>query len=126
MPDPILVTGGLGAVGTYLVAELKLRGHAVSVMDVPHNAGPNYFRGDIGEYRQFESIVKKVKPKYVYHLAAEFGRWNGEDCLRRLLTSLRLCAFARASFSQFPAKGQTHAPPRSPQDLQALRISLGL
>ena len=79
MPEPILVTGGLGAVGTYLVAELKNRGHTVTVMDVPHNMGPNYLRGDVSEYRQFESVIKKVKPKYVYHLAAEFGRWNGED-----------------------------------------------
>ena len=75
----ILVTGGLGAVGTYLVAELKRRGHSVAVMDLPHSAGPDYHRGDVGEYRQFENVVSRVKPEFVYHLAAEFGRWNGED-----------------------------------------------
>jgi dTDP-glucose 4,6-dehydratase len=75
----ILVTGGLGAVGTYLVAELKKRGHQVSIMDLPHSTGPDYYRGNVGEYRQFENVVSRVKPDLVYHLAAEFGRWNGED-----------------------------------------------
>ncbi len=75
----ILVTGGMGAVGTYLCTELKRRGQDVAVMDRGHAPGPSYFRGDVGECRQFESVVRKVRPEFVYHLAAEFGRWNGED-----------------------------------------------
>jgi dTDP-glucose 4,6-dehydratase len=75
----ILATGGLGAVGTYLVAELRRRNHDVAVLDRVHSHGPDYFRADVGEFRQFEQVVRKTKPDVVYHLAAEFGRWNGED-----------------------------------------------
>jgi len=75
----ILVTGGLGAVGTWLVKELRGRGHEVWVMDRPHHHDPQYVRGDVGEFRQFERVVEGRDFECVYHLAAEFGRWNGED-----------------------------------------------
>jgi dTDP-glucose 4,6-dehydratase len=75
----ILVTGGLGAVGSYLVRELRGRGHEVWVMDTRHNHHPQYLRGDIGEYHQLERVVTHRPFELVYHLAAEFGRWNGED-----------------------------------------------
>src|SRR3972149_5953684 len=48
----ILVTGGLGFIGSNLVPELRGRGPA--------------------DY------------DYVYHLAAEYGRWNGEDYYENL------------------------------------------
>src|SRR6476661_6250408 len=62
----ILVTGGLGAVGSYLVKELRARGNDVFVCDMSHHYEPSY----APKARQFD---------IVYHLAAEFGRWNGED-----------------------------------------------
>jgi dTDP-glucose 4,6-dehydratase len=86
----ILVTGGLGAVGTYLVKELRGRGHNVFVADMRHHHDPQYARCDVGEFHQVERLwmgggwqngyaPKGRKFDYVYHLAAEFGRWNGED-----------------------------------------------
>lgn len=86
----ILVTGGLGAVGTYLVKELRARGHDVFVADMRHHHDPQYARCDVGEFHQVERLwtgggwqngyaPKGRKFDYVYHLAAEFGRWNGED-----------------------------------------------
>jgi len=86
----ILVTGGLGAVGTYLVAELRGRGHNVFVADMRHHHDPQYARCDVGEFHQVERLwtgggwAQGYAPSgrkfdYVYHLAAEFGRWNGED-----------------------------------------------
>jgi dTDP-glucose 4,6-dehydratase len=75
----ILVTGSRGAVGTHLVAELEARGHDVWGMDRGHFHGAMYLRGDVGEYRQFEHVIEESKPELVYHLAAEFGRRNGED-----------------------------------------------
>ena len=86
----ILITGGLGAVGTFLVKELRARGHEVFVADLRHNNSPNYARCDVGEFHQVERLwmgggwgagylPKGHKFDYVYHLAAEFGRWNGED-----------------------------------------------
>jgi len=75
----ILVTGGLGAVGTPLVRELKQRGNEVWIADRVHAAGPNYLRCDVGIHRQVECIFEKHPFDFVYHLAAEFGRNNGED-----------------------------------------------
>ena len=86
----VLVTGGLGAVGSYLVAELRKRGHDVFVADNRHHHDPQYARCDVGEFHQVERLwtgggwASGYAPKgrsfdYVYHLAAEFGRWNGED-----------------------------------------------
>lgn len=86
----ILVTGGLGAVGSYLVRELRGRGNEVWIADLPHHHDPHYVRCDVGEFRQVEQVftgggwsngyVREPKSfDFVYHLAAEFGRWNGED-----------------------------------------------
>ena len=75
----ILVTGGLGAVGRPLSDELRRRGHEVWVSDRIHSYEPYYLRCDVGEFHQAENIFAKVKFDYVYHLAAEFGRRNGED-----------------------------------------------
>jgi dTDP-glucose 4,6-dehydratase len=34
----------------------------------------------VGEFRQIERVMDRLGPfDYVYHCAAEFGRWNGED-----------------------------------------------
>src|ERR1039458_6224384 len=92
MDKRIFVTGGLGTVGSGLIAELRKRGHHVVSCDLAHQPDevgfsvrtdvsvPLYARGDVGEFRQLERIMEKLGPfDYVYHCAAEFGRWNGED-----------------------------------------------
>ena len=39
----------------------------------------DYIRCDVGNYRQIEKVFADYEPfDYVYHLAAEYGRWNGE------------------------------------------------
>ena len=83
----ILVTGGLGAVGTPLTQQLRKRGHEVWVADRIHAPGPNYIRADVGIHRQVERIFEEQKFDFVYHLAAEFGRWNGEDFYETMWTS---------------------------------------
>lgn len=83
----ILVTGGLGAVGAPLVQKLKDEGHEVWVCDLSHSEGPNYIRCDISEYRELEKVFEKIDFDFVYHLAAEFGRHNGEDFYERLWKS---------------------------------------
>lgn len=75
----ILVTGGLGAVGSPLVDELESRGYNVWVADLPWNERDRYYRVDIGEFRQLAPIFDEHDFDLVYHLAAEFGRMNGED-----------------------------------------------
>jgi dTDP-glucose 4,6-dehydratase len=90
MSKRILVTGGLGAVGAYLVRELRQRGNEVFVCDMRHHHDSQYARCDVGEFHQLERLwtgggwshgyaPTGRKFDYVYHLAAEFGRWNGED-----------------------------------------------
>lgn len=83
----ILVTGGLGAVGASLTRELQGRGHEVWVCDLPHAEGPSYLRCDVGDYRQVKRVFDLVSPDFVYHLAAEFGRWNGEDFYEKVWES---------------------------------------
>lgn len=75
----ILVTGGLGAVGSPLTDELEARGHAVWVLDQPWNERDRYYRCDVSEYRQLDEVFDDREFDFVYHLAAEFGRENGED-----------------------------------------------
>jgi len=83
----ILVTGGLGVVGTPLVKELRKRGNEVWVCDLLHHHDLQYIRCDISQYRQLESIFEKYQFDYVYNLAAEFGRWNGEDFYEKVWAS---------------------------------------
>jgi len=83
----ILITGGLGAVGAPLTRELRGRGHEVWVCDLPHAEGPNYMRCDVADYRQVRRVFDCVDFEVVYHLAAEFGRWNGEDFYEKVWES---------------------------------------
>lgn len=88
----ILVTGGLGTVGSGLIKELRDRGHDVVSCDLSHQPdeigfslntdveSPLYARCDVGQFQQIERVFDRMGPfEYVYHCAAEFGRWNGED-----------------------------------------------
>lgn len=74
----VLITGCKGTLGRPLVNELLRRGHEVWGCDLQHQRDANYFRADISNYRQLERVFEQ-KYDYVYHLAAEFGRINGEE-----------------------------------------------
>jgi dTDP-glucose 4,6-dehydratase len=80
----VLVTGGLGFIGSNLVPELKSRGHDVWVCDLYHSEKKNYTRCDVTKYYQLERLFDQHNFDYVYHLAAEYGRWNGEDYYENL------------------------------------------
>lgn len=88
----ILVTGGLGTVGSAIIELLRSQGNTVISLDLYHQPdqrafslrndmdNPPYVRCDIGEYRQLKRVFDEMGPfDYVYNCAAEFGRWNGED-----------------------------------------------
>lgn len=88
----ILVTGSKGVVGSYLTKMLSDKGYKVFGIDLYHHTGEvgfehemaktdfTYARCDVSEMRQLERVFEKAGPfDYVYHAAAEFGRWNGED-----------------------------------------------
>ena len=83
-PMRILITGGLGTLGQPLVKELRSRNFEVWFCDKYQYHDPNYIKCDIGEYRVVERMFQKKKFDFVYHLAAEFGRINGEDFFETL------------------------------------------
>src|SRR5438876_11739854 len=93
----ILVTGGKGTLGRGLVQEFQARAYCVLSIDLSHGCHefgfslrtdekqPMYARCDVGEYRQLERVFEEFGPfDFVYHAAAEFGRWNGEDFYEQL------------------------------------------
>ena len=75
----VLVTGGLGTVGSVLVLELRKRGHKVYICDLHHHHDPDYYRCDVSSFYQLQRLFDARSYDCVYHLAAEFGRWNGEQ-----------------------------------------------
>ncbi len=75
----ILVTGGRGFIGTNLTNELRSRGHMVWTSDILQGEDPFHIKADTGVYRQIDAIFRNRNFDFVYHLAAEYGRWNGED-----------------------------------------------
>jgi len=80
----ILITGGAGFIGTNLVNELQSRGHEVIALDYFNTERDNYIRANVKNSRQLEKAFEGRKFDYVYHLAAEYGRWNGEDYYENL------------------------------------------
>ncbi len=74
----ILVTGSHGTLGRPLVRELRKRGHQVWGCDLQHQPDDAYRRADVSLFRQLERVFEQSYD-YVYHLAAEFGRLNGEE-----------------------------------------------
>lgn len=96
----ILITGSKGVVGSYLTKMLADKGHEIFGVDLYHAFGeigwqqemskikPFYARCDVADFRQIERIFEKFGPfDFVYHTAAEFGRWNGEDYYEQLWRS---------------------------------------
>jgi len=80
----VLVTGGLGFIGSHLVRELENRMHEVWICDLMNSWKPNYIRCDVSKYRQVERLFQEHDFDFVYHAAAEYGRWNGEDYYENL------------------------------------------
>jgi len=83
----VLVTGGRGFIGTNLTHELRSRGHEVWTCDVVQGEDPKHLKADTGVYQQLDAIFRQHKFDFVYHLAAEYGRWNGEDHYENLWRS---------------------------------------
>ena len=82
--ERILVTGGGGFIGSSLVKELESRGHEVIAADLDNRDREGYVRCDVRAFRQLERLFGSHRFDCVYHLAAEYGRWNGEDYFENL------------------------------------------
>lgn len=96
----ILITGSKGVIGTFLTDFLTKRGHSIFGIDLTHGFGEvgwehamaknefTYSRCDVSDFRQLERVFEEAGPfDFVYHTAAEFGRWNGEDFYEQLWRS---------------------------------------
>ena len=94
MKKKILVTGGAGFIGSFLVDELVKRGHEVSVFDnleqQVHERGklPNYYNksarfidGDIRDYAALESVVSGSE--IIFHLASAVGVGQSQYEIKR-------------------------------------------
>lgn len=82
----IIVTGHQGTLGAPLFEALVDRGHAVYGIDKEHDDGAG-IRADVGEFRQLDAALRHYEVSSdttVYHLAAEFGRHNGEEYAEQL------------------------------------------
>ena len=75
----VLVTGGRGFIGTNLTTELRSRGYDVWTSDILQGEDKQHIKADVGVYQQMDALFRKHRFDYVFHLAAEYGRWNGED-----------------------------------------------
>ena len=75
---------GLYFWGTNLVSELRKQGHDVVALYLYNTDRDDYIRADVRNFRQLERVFEKSNFDYVYHLAAEYGRWNGEDFYENL------------------------------------------
>ena len=82
----ILITGVVGTLGRPLRQELETRGHDVWGTDLQHQAEQKYYRADVSNFRQLERVFEQDYD-FVYHLAAEFGRINGEEYYDTLWTT---------------------------------------
>ena len=81
------MTGSLGTLGRPLVAELRQRGHDVWGTDLTHSGDSQHVRADVANPPQLERAFDAARPDAVYHLAAEFGRLNGEQYTEQLWRS---------------------------------------
>lgn len=71
----VLVTGGLGFIGSHIVDGLVLRGDEVSAVDISAridtiNSDAKYYRTDIRDLDSLEKVFYSERPEYVLHLAA--------------------------------------------------------
>ena len=78
----VIVTGYKGTLGLPLCDKLRANGHSIYGIDKDHDHLDWSRRADVAEKRQLGNALRFFgadQDTTVYHLAAEFGRHNGED-----------------------------------------------
>ena len=73
-----LVTGGHGFLGLHVVQKLQKEGHTVTILS--HTArAKGEFAADIAQHGALAKVFARVKPEWVFHLAADTERGGGEN-----------------------------------------------
>ena len=75
----VLVTGGNGYLGKFLVKALQNEGAEVFVLDMNVEENSHRFKTDITDKNQVKSVVNKIQPDIVFHLAALLHRERNFD-----------------------------------------------
>jgi nucleoside-diphosphate-sugar epimerase len=75
----ILITGGLGFIGTHLEKALIKNGHDVTIYDRERVDRQKYIRGDICDIASIQKAFEDIKPEVVVHLAAMVSRKESEE-----------------------------------------------
>lgn len=70
----IIVTGGNGYLGTFLVNALKKQEANVFIISNDCEATTSQFIVDITNFEETQKIIHQIKPEIVYHLAANINR----------------------------------------------------
>ena len=81
----ILVTGGKGYLGTRLVDRLKSEGAEVYTLSLEPSEDDREYQVDICNAKQVEAMVSKIRPDYVYHLAASLDRQRDFDRYEQIM-----------------------------------------
>src|SRR5262245_654266 len=125
-----LVTGGTGFIGNELVRQLKGKGRAVAMLDNCSRVAPQIddlqgvplYDVDILEQQKVTSVLRELKPRVVFHLAAIHFipecNANPERTLRvnveATLGLLRACTSSGAEHVVFASSGAVYADSGTP------------
>lgn len=85
----VLVFGGVGFLGSYLVEELKKRSYKITVADIleNHHADVDFISCDISNQKEINEIFEKNKFEIVYNLA---GFANLDNAVRNPIKTIEL------------------------------------
>lgn len=70
----IVVTGGNGYLGSFLVKSLKEKGADVYIISIDAEKDDHNFPIDITEFDELNTVILQIQPDIVYHLAASISR----------------------------------------------------
>jgi UDP-glucose 4-epimerase len=70
----VLVTGGNGYLGSFLVDALKKENAKVSILSLNTNPENNEYEADITDFETLNKVIQEIKPEIVFHLAASISR----------------------------------------------------